>query len=253
MTYCWERSVLKRLIWLVLLVFLAGCMPAASAERLEDDTLMTFYDDGIFYGDSRMESFRRYIFTLRETEPDFLKKTKIICIGGISLYAASRNYLSGDFHFNYAGVDLTMFEAAAKFLPKRVFILLGLNDNVGTKIDQAISWVEDILRRMEETVPDTEVYFMSETPVTAKYEQTEKLPGYQAQLDLYNEALKETCEKNGAFYIETAAYFKDGDNYLNPELSGDKQCHLSEEGNAMLVQVLKDYAQEQYDLGLWTP
>lgn len=244
---------MKRLIWLVILVCLAAFIPPASAERLEDDTLMTFYDDTIFFGDSRMESLRRYILSIRETDEEFMKKTKLICVGGIGLYAASRNYLSGAFLFSYAGVELTMFEAAEKFHPKRVFILLGLNDEVGVKVDKAITWVEDILRRMEEMAPDTEVYFFSETPVTEKYEIKENLKDYQKALDRYNAALKETCEQNGAFYIEIAETFKDENNYLSAEYTGDKECHLSEEGNALLIQKLKDYAQERYDLGLWDP
>ena len=177
---------MKRLIWLVILVYLAAFIPLASAERLEDDTLMTFYDDTIFFGDSRMESLRRYILSIRETDEEFMKKTKLICVGGIGLYAASRNYLSGAFLFSYAGVELTMFEAAEKFHPKRVFILLGLNDEVGVKVDKAITWVEDILRRMEEMAPGTEVYFFSETPVTEKYEIKENLKDYQKALDRYN-------------------------------------------------------------------
>lgn len=244
---------MKRLIWLVILVCLAAFIPPASAERLDDDTLMTFYDDTIFFGDSRMESLRRHIAGIRATDEDFMKQTRIICVGGIGLYAASRNYLSGDFRFSYAGVELTMFQAAEKFSPKRVFILLGLNDEVGVKVDKAITWVEDILRRMAEMAPDTEVYFFSETPVTEKYEIKENLKDYQLALDRYNAALKETCEQNGANYIEIAETFKDGNNYLKDEYTGDKECHLSAEGNALLIQRMKDYAQERYDLGLWDP
>ena len=65
--------------------------------------------------------------------------------------------------------------------------------------------------------------------------------------------LKETCEANSARYIDIAKALKGEDNFLKLEYSNDKVCHLSDEGNAALIEALKDYAQEQYDLGLWTP
>lgn len=244
---------MKRLIWLVILCLLVSFAAAAPAERLDDTTLMTFYDDSAFFGDSRMESFRRYIAGIRETDPTFLKKARIVCAGSISLYSASRNYLCGEFHFYYAGVEMTMYEAVKRFKPKRAFILLGLNDPVGIKVDKAIGWVEDIFRKMEEMGPDTAVYFLSETPVTIQYEIKRDREGYQLSLDEYNEKLKKTCEENGGFYIELAEALKDENNYLREECSSDNICHLSDEGNAVLIQVLKDYAQEQYDQGLWDP
>ena len=56
---------MKRLIWLVILCLLVSFVSVAPAERLDDTTLMTFYDDSAFFGDSRMESFRRYIAGIR--------------------------------------------------------------------------------------------------------------------------------------------------------------------------------------------
>jgi len=77
--------------------------------------------------------------------------------------------------------------------------------------------------------------------------------GYQASLDHYNELLKAVCEKNDALYINVADALKGEDNFLKLDYSNDKVCHLSEEGNAVLIEALKDYAQERYDLGLWDP
>ena len=68
-----------------------------------------------------------------------------------------------------------------------------------------------------------------------------------------NAMLKETCEKNGAHYIEIAEALKGEDNLLRMDYSNDKVCHLNEDGIAVWIQCMKDYAQEQYDLGLWDP
>ena len=103
---------------------------------------------------------------IRQTDESFLDKTKIVPAGSISLYAASRTYPSGDFLFYYHGRQLTMYGIADRIQPRKVFVMLGLNDPVAVKIDKALSWVEDIIHKMNETVPDAEVCFISETPCT---------------------------------------------------------------------------------------
>ena len=223
------------------------------AEPLDDSVLLSYYDDSVFFGDSRMESFNRYVSGLRQEDASFMAKTKIVPTGSISLYAASRTYPSGEFLFYYHGRQLTMYGIADRIQPKKIFIMLGLNDPVAIKIEKALTWVEDILRKMGETVPDAEVCFLSETPVTENFDSEKKVEGYQTLLDQYNDRLKETCESNGARYINIAAALKGEDNFLKLDYSNDKVCHLSDEGNAALLQALKDYVQEQYDLGLWTP
>lgn len=228
-------------------------VPFAYAEKLDDKVLLSYFDDSVIFGDSRMESFKRFVDGIRQTDESFLDKTKIVPAGSISLYAASRTYPSGDFLFYYHGRQLTMYGIADRIQPRKVFVMLGLNDPVAVKIDKALSWVEDIIHKMNETVPDAEVCFISETPVTENFDSEKKVEGYQVSLDEYNKRLKETCEKNGAHFVDIAHALKGEDNFLKLDYSNDKVCHLSEEGNAALLQALKDYVQEQYDLGLWSP
>ena len=104
---------------------------------------------------------------------------------------------------------------------------------------------------MKKYVPDAVVYFFSETPVTVNFAEEKKRPKYQEQLDVYNAMLKEYCESNGAHYIEIAEALKGKDNFLKLDYSNDKVCHLNEKGIAVWIQSMKDYARQQYELGLW--
>ena len=248
---------MKRFVRFIAFLLVLACIPFASAEtkeRLDDSTLLSFYDDSVFFGDSRMEAFKRYVDGIQEKDPNFLKKTKIVAAGSISLYAASKNAPSGDYLFYYAGRQLSMYGIAQKLQPKKIFIMLGLNDPIAAKPDKGITYVETILTRMkEEFVPDAVVYFFSETPVTENFAVEKERPEYQDQLDVYNAMLKETCENHGARYVELAESLKGEDNFLKLEYSNDKVCHLNDDGIAVWIQVLKDYAQEQYELGLWDP
>ncbi len=242
---------MKRLIACILL--LVCLAPAALAERLDDEVLLSYYDNSVIFGDSITEAFRRYRSAVRQTDDSFLDGTTVICVSSISLYAASRRFLSGEFHFSYRGSEKTMYQITKEIKPERIFILLGLNDPVGIKIDKAVVWVEDIITHMPEFSPDTEIYFFSETPVTPGFCEWKGRPNYQEKINEYNVKLRETCEAHGAHYVEIAEALKGEDGYLNPVYSSDNRCHFSDEGVAVWIECMKDYAQEQYDLGLWDP
>jgi len=240
--------------WIACVLLLVCLAPMAMAERLDDDTLLSFYSDSVFFGDSITKAFRRYSSVVRQTDEDFMAETEIICADSISLYGGSRSkMIEGDPHFQYRGRENTMYDITAQIGAKKVFILLGLNDPVGIKIDKAISWIEFIIRTMAERFPEMEVYFFSQTPVTVYFCKEKNRPKYQEQVNEYNIRLKETCEAWGVRYIEIAEAMKDEDGYLNLIYSSDKRCHLSDDGVKVWIECLKNYAQEQYDLGLWDP
>ena len=239
--------------WIAGILVLLCLAPLAAAEQPDDEFLLSFYNDSVFFGDSITKALRRYRSAVRQTDPDFMPSTDIICTDCISLFAGSRTRLTGDYHFQYRGRESTMYDITAQIGPKKVFILLGLNDPAGSKIEKAIGWVEDIIRIMAERFPETEVYFFSNTPVALYYCREKNRPDYPAQVNEYNARLKETCEAKGAHYVEIAEPMKDENGYLNLNYSSDDRCHLSDEGVKVWIECLKDYAREQYELGLWDP
>ncbi len=241
---------MKRL--LALLLILVCLAPCALAERLDDETLLSYYDDSIFFGDSIMQGFRRYRSAVRQTDPDFLEGIEVVCTASISLYEGSRRGLQEN-RFRYRGVDRSMYQITQQIGPKKVFILLGLNDPVGIKIDKAIGWIRDIARNMEEFAPGTQLCFFSLTPVTPGYCRTKERPGYQDKVDEYNIRLQEVCQELGAEYIDIATALKDEDGYLTDALSSDKICHLNDDGVVVWLRAMCDYAQDRYDQGLWVP
>ena len=244
---------MKRFIQVTAFILALAFIPfIAYADRLDDSTLLSFYADSVIFGDSRLQAFRRYVQQMRKTDETFLKTLAIAPAESISLYAASMGISSDAVGFTYRGGG-TMYSIAERVHARKVFIMLGLNDPVGIKADKAVAWIIKIINWMGKVVPDAEVYFFSETPVTKKYGVKKNRPNYQTQLDAYNEILKETCEQNGGHYIGMAEAFKGEDNYLKEEYSTDKICHLNNDGVAVWIQCMKDYAQEQYDLGLWDP
>ena len=247
-----EMDVKRILAALLLLACAVSAVPSAGAERLDEETLLSYYDGSVFFGDSIMQGFRRYRSARRQTDPDFLEGVEVVCTASISLYEGSRRSLQTN-RFRYRGVDRTMYQITDIIKPRKVYVLLGLNDPVGIKIDKAIGWIRDIVRNMDQLAPGTQVCFFSLTPVTAAYCRSRNRPKYQEQVNEYNRRLEEVCTELGAEYIDIATAMKDEAGYLDNDLSSDKVCHLNDDGVAVWVQAMCDYAQQRYDAGLWTP
>lgn len=241
---------MKRLLCLLLLVLLtAGC--AARAERLTDEQLVSYYDDALFVGDSLPRMLRNYIVPLQKKDPGFFRGVRFYTAYNYQLSTAAKDRVfSQRVNLVYKGRERTLYELVTLLNPPKLFILAGLNDRSAFHPEKSMEYVRTIVTRMKETAPDTEVYFFSLPPVTAKVEKKNHL---QAKWDSYNELLKATCEETGAVYIDIATDLKGEDGLMIPGISSDGEFHLNDRGNAIWVQTLLDFAQSRYDAGLWQP
>ena len=249
------KRVIRAFVWILILACLAS---AAGAERLDDSVLYTFYDNGAFFGDSITRSLAVRVADLRQKDETFLNKTSFYATGSITLFEGSRPVISGDgvsHCFNYRGTDATMYYLTTVTGVKKVFILLGMNDPIGIKIEKGLEWVEEIMywMRRDQRTRDVEVYFLSVTPVGTAWCIERNRPDYQADLDEYNARLEEKCMEIGAGFIPISEPLKGEDNHLNVAYSSDAKVHLNPDGLDVWLGCLRDYAQKQYDLGLWDP
>lgn len=234
----------------LLLALLLVC-PAALCERLTDEELVSFYDGAIFIGDSLPRMLRNYIVPLREKDPSFFKDVRFYTAYSYQMRTATLEYTpSSKANLVYMGSDTPMCQIMAYLKPPRMFFLAGLNDKIGQYIDRGMEYVEKIMALMEKYSPETEVYFFSLTPVTAKVEAKRHI---QDRWDEYNARLAEKCPEVGAHFIDIATNLKGEDGLMKKGISHDGEYHLNDKGNAIWVQTLLDYAQEQYDAGLWFP
>ena len=69
---------MKRIALLVVSILLFSFLaPLACAEKLDDSVLLSYYDDCVLFGDSRMEALKRYCSAVRQSDESFLRKTTI--------------------------------------------------------------------------------------------------------------------------------------------------------------------------------
>lgn len=231
----------------LLMLFTAAC-----AERLPDEQLMRYYQNSIVVGDSIPRMLRNYIAGIQEDDPSYFEGMRFFCYYNYRLRTAAREYAAEDeVNLVLKGTDYSLCHLMATIEPDKVFILAGLNDKIGEKIDTGMEYVEEIVRLQEKYAPATQVYFFSLTPVTYRVE--EERPGITARWTEYNRRLAQKCEEVGALYVDITTALRNENGFLPMEWAHDSQYHLNAEGNAVWAQALLDYAQSRYDAGMWTP
>ncbi len=247
---------MKKLTVFLALCVLAVCsvFPAcaeAETERLTDAQLVSYYKNAVFVGDSITAQLLVYVREQQQKDPRFFEGVKFLTAQSYSLYTASRrNLLSSAPNLKYRGREMPLCAVLKEIKPTKALILLGVNDYIGEQIQKGIGYDERIIDLAAEFCPDTEIIFESLTPVTSAFCRKKD---YRTLWDEYNTAMKEMCELRGAGYIDIATRLKDEDGYLDKAFSSDGKYHLNPKGLKLWIDALLDYAQTQYELGLWTP
>ena len=202
-----EGKTMRRIVSVLMAaLMLLGCVPGLG-EELTQEQLLSYYDGSVFVGDSITGQLRIYVLEQRVTKPELLKNARFLVAQSYLLYAASRKFtLQGASNLSFLGKEMALCDIIGYIKPKRVLILLGVNDYVGEKIEKGIGWCERIVDLIAETSPDTQVIFESLTPVTPKFCRKKD---YRTMWDEYNAALEEMCRRRGAGYIDIATPLKD--------------------------------------------
>ena len=65
--------------------------------------------------------------------------------------------------------------------------------------------------------------------------------------------LEKMCREEQVPFIDIATRLKDEEGFLYTQYSSDGRCHLNAKGLKLWVDALLEYAQAQYDQGLWKP
>ncbi len=231
-------------------VLLIGCIPAG-AEEWTEKQLLSYYDGCVFVGDSITGQLRTYVLERRQEDPEFMKSARFFYVNSYFLYIASLRFPPEDANnLVLAGKERSLCEIIGMLQPKRVLILLGVNDMVGEKTEKGVSWCERILSLAAEASPETQVIFESLTPVTPRFC---RKADYRTMWNEYNAALEAMCLRSGAGYIDIATPLKDGEGYLRDDYCRDGEYHLSDAGLQVWLDSLADYARRQCEAGLWTP
>ena len=200
--------------------------PVTAPPEVFDDAAH-YFDDAVFVGDSVSLMLSYYA-----ADTGLLGDAQFLVRGSYSVAHA----LNGTMLMTYRGQQLSLPDAIAATGAKKVFFMLGMNDIGLNGIDATMESWETLLWAVKKVCPDVEIVIQSMTPI---YTGGEKGKLNNPNVDAYNARLEAFAEEKGYGYLDVASFMKDATGGLAERYCSDQYVHLTSEGAAAWVKVLK--------------
>ncbi len=121
----------------------------------------------------------------------------------------------------------------------RVYIEFGINEIYMDAAAFADAYA-DIVARIQNAMPEAEIYVMALTPVTK--ERSDGGSFTMTRINAFNTALREMCAENACWFLDCCTPLEDGTGYLQSAYAGwDGSPHLSAAGYQAWAQVIRTY------------
>ncbi|MEH6306641.1 GDSL-type esterase/lipase family protein [Olivibacter sp. CPCC 100613] len=154
----------------------------------------------------------------------------------LQLPQARNRGISGDITF---GV-LERLDDVITGKPKKIFILIGINDISRNIPDEIILHnYKTIVERIQKGSPKTKIYFQTLLPVNSTFDKFKNHYGKDEHILSVNEGIRKLTKEKGIQLIDLYPHFLDGDNRLKTALTHDG-LHLRIEGYQLWAKILKD-------------
>ena len=188
-----------------------------------------FFDDAVFVGDSVTLKLSYYAASSGK-----LGGAQFLTRGSYGVAHAVMDTML----LTYQGKDMAVEDAISATGASKVFLMMGMNDIGLYGIDATIENWGKLIERIEKSCPNVTVYIQSMTPI---WTGGEKGDLNNANMDAYNEKLKNFALNNGIEFIDVAPYMKDSTGGMATRYCSDEYVHVTDEGAAAWIRVLKAY------------
>ena len=128
-----------------------------------------------------------------------------------------------------------------KYKPKKVIILVGINDLTHFKNPKYVSNnIKKIASKIKDRIPKCEIYIESIYPVNYSWKDRyeDDVPSMDTMIENIKETNKKLCDKNNYEYIDAFDILED-DDMLAKKYSKDG-IHLNEDGYEAITKLLKE-------------
>lgn len=205
------------------------------------------FDDALFVGDSIMEGIRQYVAARRQ-EGELLGTARFLTSTmGVALadLVGERDTGAG---FTYRGNEKPLEDIVAEIAPRRVFLLLGLNDLAGANpvVADIVERYARLIANLQAACPGMEVIVITNPPKVA----SRWLPDYTANRNFGNEligefvaALAQMCREREVPYVDAYEALKNEAGALPDDFCRDGYVHLNHRGAAAVVDALNAFAE----------
>lgn len=220
--------------------------PTPSPPPVEEEG--EYFDNALFVGDSIMEGIRQYVAAQRK-EGEMLGTAKFVT----STMGVSLADLVGDRElgvgFTYRGEEKSLEDIVVEIAPRRVFLLLGLNDlssDPNVVVADIVERYSRLISNLQAASPGTEYIIITNPPKVA----SQWLPNYTTNrgfgnplIDEFVTALTQMCREQNIPYVDAYENLKDEHGALPDNFCRDGYIHLNHQGAAVVVDALNAFAE----------
>jgi len=209
-----------------------------------------YFENNLFVGDSILEGLAQYVRAQRQNGAELLSDAKFLTsIMGIrvaDLVGDTADYER--IRYQYRGAVRELSEIVTLAEPRRLFLLVGMNDLAGgASVDDTIARYGRLLEQLKQDFPTVDLVVMTPTPKTA----SAWLPNYCTNPDFGSSLLREfadrllaLCETMSVPCIDIFAALADETGNLPDNFSRDNYVHINDLGSAVVADALNRFAQE---------
>lgn len=128
--------------------------------------------------------------------------------------------------------------------PRKIFLLIGINDvSHGHSVDRLAARYENLVKRIREESPETELYLQSVMPINNGFKRYKNLIGKEKTIKAFNSHIREIADRHGARYVDLWPFLTDSRGNLNREFTNDG-LHLNGRGYRVWTNGIKDLVKE---------
>lgn len=223
-------------------------LPTPSPAQSPEPEAGAYFDNALFVGDSIMEGIRQYVAAQRQ-QGELLGTARFLTTTmGVSLADLVGDRKPG-VQFSYGGEEKPLEDIVQEIAPRRVFLLLGLND-LASDADPVIADIVDryvrLIESLQTACPGVECIVITNPPKVA----SQWLPSYTANRHFGNAlieefvgALTQACRTNNIPCVDAYNRLKNEDGALPDNYCRDGYVHLNHQGAAIVVEALEAFAE----------
>ena len=197
--------------------------PWPESPRIAD----TYFDNAVFFGDSRTDGFRLY---------SGLDRGFFYYATGASVESVFTKAVETP-----AG-EMPLLDALAlmETPPERIFVMLGVNELGWAKSENFRNYYTQVIERLRSDHPQADVIVQSILPVS-KLQEAKKTYVNNGRIADYNAIIRDVCGALDCPYLDVASAVADEEGFLRAEWTYDG-VHLNKKGSAAWLEYLRTHA-----------
>ena len=157
------------------------------------------------------------------------------------LHAANMHYW--DINLYGIGIQMKLLDAVSKYKPEKMILNLGIFSTTWIKQEQFIEKSNEIIEKIKEASPNTELMLISIYPILQYGTNENKFE--QSVINKYNFMILEMANAHDIKYLDVQEALKDESGYGNPYYFVGDGFHLTLAGHSTVKEYIKTHALEE--------